>query len=58
VQLSQYDYHVYGLATPLLYEDEWRRELKHAFEQDWCAPLSGSPVWSSRPRLRMAVRLL
>jgi nucleotide-binding universal stress UspA family protein len=39
VNVSQHDYYAYGLAVPLLYEDEWRRELQHAFEHDWCAPL-------------------
>lgn len=42
LQLSKYDYFAYGLAVPLMYDDEWRRELKHAFEQDWCAPLKQS----------------
>jgi nucleotide-binding universal stress UspA family protein len=44
LQLSKYDYFAYGMAVPLMYEDEWRRELKHSFEQDWCAALRKSGV--------------
>jgi nucleotide-binding universal stress UspA family protein len=34
----------YGFTTPLLFEDDWHRELVHTFEQDWCAPLRNSGV--------------
>jgi len=42
-QLPAHALDIYGIApTPLLFDDDWRRELTHQFKEDWCAALKDS----------------
>ncbi len=42
VHLPAYAYAGYETVAPLGFDDRFRRELKLAFEDDWCAPLKAS----------------
>lgn len=48
VPVSAFD--PYGIAPPLLYDPEWRAEMKRAFEEKWCKPLRESGL---RHRMEM-----